>query len=141
MIRPSDSAEDEGPPKKKLSMPTTNSFSVIPITKYAQGFPFFRQPIEFGQFSLDGTRKFHNDSSQLKYYVPPDVDYGLNLNLRDGYETCVEKDDDVKERLTHLLTWIRRNTNKFQLNNQDGSKIQNKKYVLHGDPYKIIMSI
>jgi len=131
MFQSAEDNEDEAPPQKRKKIvsqiSTISSLSIIPITKYAQEFPFFRQPVEFGHFSLDGTRTFHNNSSQLKFYVPPGVDYGLNLNLRDGYETCVQKDDDVKERLTHLLTWIKQNTKKFQLNNQDGSEVQNKR--------------
>ena len=100
MIRKSSSPSDHASltKKQKISGSQLRSFSIKPVHKFNQGFPYFRQPIEFGHFSLDGQRRFHNDSSQLKCFRPPHVDYDLDYNLRDGYESHVEKDDDVKER-------------------------------------------
>ncbi|XP_066929896.1 decapping and exoribonuclease protein-like [Clytia hemisphaerica] len=124
MIRKSSSHSDEATSTKKQRMPGSQlrNFSIKPVHKFNQGFPYFRQPIEFGHFSLDGQRRFHNDSSQLKSFQPPHVDYDLEYDLRDGYDSHIEKDDDIKERLTHLLTWIKRNTNKFRLNNENAKE-------------------
>ncbi|XP_061414474.1 decapping and exoribonuclease protein isoform X3 [Lethenteron reissneri] len=38
------------------------------------GFPFYRQPVEVGCFSLDAERRFHADARQLRYYAPPKGD-------------------------------------------------------------------
>ncbi|XP_032823055.1 decapping and exoribonuclease protein [Petromyzon marinus] len=40
------------------------------------GFPFYRQPVEVGCFSLDAERRFHADARQLRYYAPPKGDDG-----------------------------------------------------------------
>ena len=116
------STEDDGnstPSKKQKVSKMIGFFPMKPINKFSQGFPYFRQPVEFGFFSLDGTRAFHNDASQLKAYIPPRIQFDLDYDLRDGYGTHIEKDDDIKERLTHLLTWIKRNKAKFRANDQD----------------------
>ena len=55
----------------------------------------------------------------MKAYIPPRIQFDLDYDLRDGYGTHIEKDDDIKERLTHLLTWIKRNKAKFRANDQD----------------------
>ena len=121
MIRPSSNEEDgnQTPSKKLKVSKMIGFFPMKPINKFGQGFPYFRQPVEFGFFSLDGSRVFHNDASQLKALSPPHVEFDLDFDLRDGYGTHIEKDDDIKERLTHLLTWIKRNKAKFRANDQD----------------------
>ena len=96
-----------------------SAFKITPIQKFwTNKSPYYRQPNQLGYFSLDGSRKFCEDSSQLRYYVEP-LNKNLNFNLREGYKTCVEKDDDIKERLTHLLTWISKNRSRFCLDKKD----------------------
>jgi len=114
----------------KQSKQQLGNFQVSPIGQYNGKLPFYRQPVEFGQFSLDGKRTFMKDNSQLRYYVTP-KQLELNFDLRKGYDTAVIKDDEVKERLTHLLTWVKHNKKKFQLNDEKPSI--NKKESLNTD--------
>lgn len=104
--------------EKRKSKPNNNGFSLHPIRKFNDGFCELRTPVEVGYFSLDGERKFHDDSSQLRFYNPPSSRSDLAFNLREGYESYIEKNDDVQERLTHLLTWILKHSDVFQLKNQ-----------------------
>ncbi|XP_028311494.1 decapping and exoribonuclease protein [Gouania willdenowi] len=79
---------------------------------YDRGFPVYKQPVEVGCFSLDSHRRFFNDSRQLRFYVEPDR--SPNFNLRDGYkDRFLKRDDGVKERLDHLLRWIKANRSKL----------------------------
>ena len=111
--------------KVKRFKESFSSFKVAPINRFNEKNPYYRQPHQFGYFSLDGSRTFYNDDRQLRYYVGSQTQ-NLKLNLREGYKSCILKDDDVKERLTHLLTWISKNRSKFQLKEGDTSKQQKK---------------
>ena len=111
--------------KVKRFKESFSSFKVAPINRFNEKNPYYRQPHQFGYFSLDGSRTFYNDDRQLRYYVGSQTQ-NLKLNLREGYKSCILKDDDVKERLTHLLTWISKNRSKFQLKEGDTLKQQKK---------------
>ena len=111
--------------KVKRFKESFSSFKVAPINRFNEKNPYYRQPHQFGYFSLDGSRTFYNDDRQLRYYVGSQT-HNLKLNLREGYKSCILKDDDVKERLTHLLTWISKNRSKFQLKEGDTLKQQKK---------------
>lgn len=100
---------------------------VTPISRHQKNFPYFREPAEFGCFSLDGKRQYFDDNHQLKYYDDPKSNR-VSYNLRDGYDTCIQKDDDIKERLTHLLKWISINRKKFAAQNDDKNS-QSKRLV------------
>lgn len=90
-----------------------NVFTITPIDSlYTETLPSFRQPAEIGHFSLDIERMFHDDNHQLKYFHPP---RSINFDLRVGYKEYVEKDDDVKEHLDHLLMWVDKHRDKFEL--------------------------
>ena len=104
------------------------SFGVSPISKYDTKFPYFREPVEIGNFSLDGQRKFHNDNRQLRYYTPPKSKH-VNFDLRAGYGTSILRDESVKERLDHLLMWINLNRKKFQVAADNGES-ESKRLVL-----------
>ncbi|XP_033827615.1 decapping and exoribonuclease protein [Periophthalmus magnuspinnatus] len=72
---------------------------------YEKVFPLYKQPIEVGCFSLDSERRFFNDKRQLRFYTDP----GLNpsFDLRDGFkDRYVKRDENVKEKLDHILRWI-----------------------------------
>ncbi|XP_037544904.1 decapping and exoribonuclease protein [Nematolebias whitei] len=80
---------------------------------YERGFPLYKQPVEVGCFSLDSQRRFFNDNRQLRYYVEPDK--SPNFDLRDGYkDRYVKRDENVKERLDHVLKWIVANISKLK---------------------------
>jgi len=86
---------------------STNSF------QYDKGFPFFREPLEIGKFSLDESRQFKNNSSQLKYYYPPKDSSKCKFDLRSGYGIMIHKDEDVKEYIDTLLQWIMESKDRF----------------------------
>lgn len=72
---------------------------------YERDFPLYKQPVEVGCFSLDSQRRFFNDSRQMRYFVEPDR--SPNFDLKDGYrERYVKRDENVKEKLDHILRWI-----------------------------------
>ena len=111
--------------KVKRFKESFSSFKVTPINRFNEKNPYYRQPFQFGYFSLDGSRTFHSDDRQLRYYIGSQTQ-NLKLNLREGYKSCIQKDDDVKERLTHLLTWISKNRSKFQLKEEGTLKHKKK---------------
>uniref|UniRef100_A0A3P9J385 Decapping nuclease n=1 Tax=Oryzias latipes TaxID=8090 RepID=A0A3P9J385_ORYLA len=72
---------------------------------YERDFPLYRQPVEVGCFSLDCQRRFFNDGRQMRYYVEPDKN--PNFDLKDGYkDRYIRRDENVKEKLDHILRWI-----------------------------------
>ncbi|XP_015242524.1 PREDICTED: decapping and exoribonuclease protein [Cyprinodon variegatus] len=80
---------------------------------YERDFPLYKQPVEVGCFSLDSQRRFFNDNRQMRYYVEPDRN--PNFDLRDGYrERYVKRDENVKEKLDHILRWIVANKSKLK---------------------------
>lgn len=92
---------------RRLSLETRNH------RHFDINFPFFRQPVEIGSFSLDINRKFENTRQQLKYYVNPRDPGNVNFDLRKGYDTMVRKDESNKEYINDILRWIMKNEEKF----------------------------
>lgn len=92
---------------RKLSLETRNP------GQFDLKFPFFRQPVEVGSFSLDINRKFENSRRQLKYYVKPPDPGNVDFDLRTGYDTMVRKDESKKEYINDILRWIMKNEEKF----------------------------
>lgn len=97
----------------------TNIFNPHPIRKFNNCSCELRTPVEVGHFSLDGQREYHDDASQLRYYNPPTSPSNVHFNLREGYKSYIEKNDDVKEGLTHLLMWIAKHRDVFKLKVRD----------------------
>lgn len=110
------SAAESEEPERKLRRTEEQPQSVLNITPidslYTETLPSFRQPVEIGYFSLDIERKFLDDNHQLKYFHPP---HSINFDLTVGYQEYVEKDDDIKENLDHLLMWVDKHRDKFEL--------------------------
>ncbi|XP_029441741.1 decapping and exoribonuclease protein [Rhinatrema bivittatum] len=95
---------------KRLHSTPPPSILRIQEDLYDAAFPFYKQPLEIGHFSLDATRKFFGDSRQLRYYSPPPTGEGPHFDLRDGYrDRYVKQDESIKERLDHLLCWVQQN--------------------------------
>lgn len=107
------------------------SFDVWPRNRFERAFPKYEPPREIGKFSLNEQRVFVHDASQLRYLHNPekklhhqksdestsgkteDVKKAnenpkstLSLNLRDGYQIFIERDESVKEHIDDLLRWI-----------------------------------
>ena len=81
------------------------SFEIRPVQKFSGSRTPKYRSTEIGYFSIDGSRNFYDDNSQLKYYVEPTTEY-LNLDLRQGFTTSIGNDFSAEERLKHFLTWI-----------------------------------
>ncbi|KAJ8318463.1 hypothetical protein KUTeg_003554 [Tegillarca granosa] len=73
----SDTGKDNVTASKKAKYPVC-IFPTKPRHRFDGKFPYFRQPKEIGKLSIDLQRAFHNDKSQLKFYIQPD-----NLNHTD----------------------------------------------------------
>ncbi|XP_038067147.1 decapping and exoribonuclease protein-like [Patiria miniata] len=93
--------------------PVPRTFAVRPTTNFTGQFPFFSRPRELGHFSLEIDRSFVNDDRHLKHYYPPSKESDLDLDLRQGFETFVKRDDNVKERLNNVMKWIIHNKQHF----------------------------
>ncbi|XP_045212576.1 decapping and exoribonuclease protein-like isoform X1 [Mercenaria mercenaria] len=88
---------------------------------FDKNFPFFRQPVEIGSFSLDINRKFEHSRKQLKYYVKPSDLNRVHFNLCEGYSTMIRKDETVKESINYMyiLSWISENMEKFAIKGEN----------------------
>ncbi|XP_061702589.1 decapping and exoribonuclease protein-like [Syngnathoides biaculeatus] len=79
---------------------------------YERPFPLYKQPVEVGSFSLDSRRRFFNDGRQMRYYAEPEK--SPHFDLSDGYrDRYVQRDENVKEKLDHVLRWILANRPKL----------------------------
>ena len=107
-------APSEKPSYQTARRPHGSSFQILPIEQFNKSSPYYRQPVEIGGFSLDENRKFHDDKKKLRKYKPPSSTV-LDFDLRIGYKSFVARDEDVAERLDHLLQWINLHRNKFEL--------------------------
>lgn len=96
-------------PRSALSLRTEPSL-------YSGAFPFYRRPSELGCFSLDAQRQYHGDARALRYYSPPAAHGpGPDFDLRDGYpERYQPRDEEVRERLDHLLRWLLEHRNQLE---------------------------
>ena len=95
-------------------------FEVKHAEDYLHECPFFRQPAEFGVFSLDINRKYLNTNEQMREYVPSvkrDPQFDLNI----GFKTLIARDEDVQERLDHLLQWVDLHRDRFKLSTDSHS--------------------
>ncbi|XP_065066252.1 decapping and exoribonuclease protein-like [Rhopilema esculentum] len=89
-------------------------FEIKHAEAYLHECPFFRQPAEFGAFSLDIDRKYMNTNEKMREYVPSvkrDPQFDLNV----GFKTLTARDEDVQERLDHLLQWVDLHRDRFKL--------------------------
>ncbi len=103
------------PSSSHQTQPPLKKYPIHPLTKYdANKFPFFKQPREVGFYSLDKDRKLHHDARLRKFFFPPPRDEEIEFNLGHGYEKFRKRDDDVKERLDNILTWLVKNKHTFQ---------------------------
>lgn len=96
-------------------------FSLRQFQSSSSHFPYYRQPREIGFFSLDIDRKFYDDKSQLKFYIPPNNAGSVNFNLREGYKDLIKKDESVKEFIDDLLRWILVHKQFFVLRDNEGN--------------------
>lgn len=82
----------------------------------------YKKPEEIGAFSLDGRRKFHNDSSELAF-IKDDRYFKEPMNLNDGFkDRSIKRDENVKERLGNILRWIVSNSHRFDTPGGTSSK-------------------
>ncbi|XP_018420265.1 PREDICTED: decapping and exoribonuclease protein [Nanorana parkeri] len=110
--RSCDEAPSDIPPCKYPSRPPSPLKTQPSL--YQTSFPFYRLPSEVGFFSLDEKRCYHADGRRLRYYRPPagekKDDAPLGWDLMEGFEDrYVRRNEDEKEGLLHILTWIKEN--------------------------------
>lgn len=98
--------------KLPLSVPSLRTAPSL----YSGPFPFYRRPSELGCFSLDAQRQYHGDARALRYYSPPPINGpGPDFDLRDGYpDRYHPRDEEVRERLDHLLRWVLEHRNQLE---------------------------
>lgn len=93
---------------------------------YDKKFPFFRRPRIIGSFSLDGSRKFVADRSQMRFFCPEKLKNSaqagssykrVQWNLNEGYDKVIHKDQNFKkdEGISCMLKWILQNKNAFEV--------------------------
>eukprot|EP00112_Aurelia_sp_Birch-Aquarium-sp1_P006368 Seg1704.5_Seg1704.6 transcript_id=Seg1704.5_Seg1704.6/GoldUCD/mRNA.D3Y31 product="Decapping and exoribonuclease protein" protein_id=Seg1704.5_Seg1704.6/GoldUCD/D3Y31 len=98
-------------------------FNVRPADdRFNKKFPYFRQPTEIGALSVDIKRVFHDSRDKLREYVPPSST-PIKFDLKRGFDTFVARDEDVPERLDHMLQWINLHRNVFRLPTEEESKV------------------
>ncbi|XP_052761789.1 decapping and exoribonuclease protein-like [Mya arenaria] len=90
-------------------------FRVGDKRSFDKEFPHFREPVEIGHFSLDISRTFHCDKSQLKYFIKPKDFKNVRFDLTKGYSEMIKKDETKTERINDILRWILRNKETFNL--------------------------
>ncbi|NP_001088937.1 decapping and exoribonuclease protein [Xenopus laevis] len=113
------------PPLAKCPFMSCSSLKTL-HSLYQGSFPFYRLPSEVGHFSLDENRQYHQDNRKLRYYSPP---VGIRekgspgWNVMDGYEShYVRRNEDEKEGLLHILTWLEKNRGVLGAHVEGGSK-------------------
>lgn len=82
-------------------------FSVPP------SFPNITKPTIVGCFSLDEHRKYVAGTKNCKYVVVVDPKQRVKFDLNHGYENVIQKNEDIDEKLTHVLTFIAQNMPKL----------------------------
>ena len=103
---------------ESLEVDKNCSFSIFPRVKFDKNFPFYRRPQEIGYFSLDIKRQIAHDKSQLRYYtVPQNVCFDLRL----GFEKMIQKDEEQKEFIDHILKWILKHRHVFAIRSRSSS--------------------
>lgn len=79
-----------------------------------KNFPNFQQPKIRGYFSVNKSREFVPDSSQLKYFYSTHLkNKSLYFDLNKGIEKCVKKPENLDEKLDFLLHFLCRNLQHF----------------------------
>eukprot|EP00794_Sanderia_malayensis_P008806 gene8806-9747_t len=115
--------------KEKVNSPSFQrncEFNLLPIEKFDNSFPYYREPFEIGAFSIDDNRQFHNNRSKLRMYNPP-LTNTLNYDLKIGYKEFKARDDTKPEKLDHLLKWVHLHRDKFCIPGQSNEPSHLKK--------------
>jgi len=95
---------------------------------YDKKFPFFRRPRIIGSFSVDESRQYVYDRSQMRFFCPEKLKNSnqagssykrVNWDLNEGYEKVIHKDESFKkdEGLSMMLKWITGNRSAFEIVN------------------------
>ncbi|UYV80923.1 DXO [Cordylochernes scorpioides] len=84
------------------------------IPGHSVNFPLYQQPVEIGNFSIDGSRNYCPDPHNLKYLHLPPSTRNLQLDLNRGFENAIKKDFYNFERLDSIIKWIALNKESVQ---------------------------
>jgi len=103
---------DHARSKQPFHKPPRQHIDVSNINVFDGKFPVFQLPKLLGSFSLDFSRKYLNDNSQLRYISLPgygtETTWKVRFDLTAGVEQAIEKDNEAIQNhmLDDLLTWI-----------------------------------
>ncbi|KAM4019566.1 decapping and exoribonuclease protein isoform 2-T2 [Anomaloglossus baeobatrachus] len=101
---------------------------------YQGSFPFYRLPSELGSFSLDEKRCYHGDARRLRFLsLPAGMESGAaspGWDVMDGFEDrYVQRDEDEKEGLLHILTWVKENRERLRGNGPESKRPVERDFV------------
>lgn len=91
----------------------SSAFDISRIDSFLRKFNY-REPFLLGSFSVDGSRKFVNDDSQLQYLVEYKGGDDTHFDLNVGFEKTIFKRNDKSEKIDHLLKWVMNNKMKVR---------------------------
>jgi len=66
-----------------------------------------------GHFSIDGDLKYHDDLSQLKYYIPPSNPNNVKFDLNKNFMSTRYK-PTTYIKLDNILRWISKNFHQLE---------------------------
>ncbi|XP_071508160.1 decapping and exoribonuclease protein-like [Diadema antillarum] len=115
--------------RRDLAATKRKPLPIEPIRRFQIPYPSFRDPTEIGHFSLDADRRVHCDARFLEFYTPPKDPRKTYFNLRKGYKDFIDRDDDEKDRLNSLTTWMlkKRNVISRPAESQESSEAEGKR--------------
>ncbi|RPB05771.1 RAI1-domain-containing protein [Choiromyces venosus 120613-1] len=96
-----------------MSTARNHTFSILPLTQFANKNSQIRRPQEITHFSYDTHRRLHHDQSSLKSYYEPK----LGSDLSRGFESFQKHDSSIDEHLDGLLEAI------VELEKRSGKKV------------------
>ncbi len=109
---------------KPFGIKTSSVFKVLPLEKFDKPFPYYREPFEIGAFSVDQNRQFHNNKGKLRIYqAPVSASSPLDYDLKIGYKNFKARDEEIPERLDHLLKWVHLHRQKFNIADTSANNI------------------
>lgn len=72
-------------------------------------FPSISKPEIVGYFSVDKNRQYVADLSQCKFIAHTDPNGSVRFDLNHGYTNVIHKNENLNEKLEHLLQFIKQN--------------------------------
>lgn len=124
------SGEDSGAGPSRSKSFRAEALSTL-SRDHDRSFPSFRRPSIVGRFSLDGERKIHHDSRNIKFYEKRGNAYRLGKNIKKNTlsETChlnSKRERDLFKEYV-FFSRFRSNTGQFELERRSLSRHQERR--------------